>query len=238
MRRRELLKHKFLAYSPKLDGVFCLYCTLFGQTEVGHGKVASGTFVNIPFKRYTHWKGEIAKHEDRDYHGDSTVRAESFIENEEITTQLETSTQRQIAHNRQVLKPIIKSILFLERCGVVLRGYRDTGRIEVPASCTEISCDERNLRALLQFKAGCAEILHCHLESNAGNAQYISNNSQTDIINSIGSVILKSVAEVVNFSRYFSILADETTDVAGQEQLTVVVRYVFEGQIKEQLYDS
>ena len=87
----------------------------------------------------------------------------------------------------------------------------------------------------MQFKVVSGdEILRSHLESGAGNAHYTSNTAQTDIIDSIGCIILKSVVEEVNFSRYFSVLADETTDAAGHEQLTVVIRYIFEGQIKKQ----
>ena len=62
----------------------------------------------------------------------------------------------------------------------------------------------------------------------------MSHESHCDLIASIGFVILRSIVAEVNSARFFSVLANETTDVAGHEQLTVVIRYVHSGDIREQ----
>ena len=42
----------------------------------------------------------------------------------------------------------------------------------------------------------------------------------------------KITAEVKN-SRYFTIIADETKDISKSEQLSIILRYVFQGAVHE-----
>jgi hypothetical protein len=153
LRCSELLKYPCFAYSPKLDGVFCTYCALFAANEVGRSKVQTGVFVNVPFQRYTHWSGKVSEHLSRNYHVDAATKAESFIAamlnpSNKISVKLDRAAQRQIDNNRRVLVPIIESIIFLARCGIPLRGHRDSGRISCSASCADVEVDQGNFRAL------------------------------------------------------------------------------------------
>jgi len=240
LRRSELLLHRCFAYSQKLDGVFCQYCALFCSDEVGRSKIQTGLFVSLPFRRYTHWSGDVQQHLSRQYHADCTVRAEAFISamrnpKKAITTQIDSAVQRQIENNRRMLVPIIESILFLARCGLPLRGHRESSDMKCIPQCSEITSNEGNLRALLHFKASSGDnALANHLKNASRNALYISHDAQSDIISCIGQIILKTIVKEVKEVGYFSVLADETTDIAGQEQLTLVVRYVYDKSIKEQ----
>ena len=51
----------------------------------------------------------------------------------------------------------------------------------------------------------------------------------------MGSVILESIVGDVKASQYFSVLADEVTDVSGWEQLGVALRFVKDGKAEEKL---
>ena len=62
-----------------MGGVFGTYCALFAPKEVGRIKTGTELFVAVPFTRYTHWVGVIDKHKSRQYHPDSAVQAEAFI---------------------------------------------------------------------------------------------------------------------------------------------------------------
>lgn len=112
----------------------------------------------------------------RDYHGDAAAKAASFITamrnpSNEISVQLDAAAQRQINDNRQVLVPIIESIIFLARLGIPLRAHQDTGRILSSASCAKVEADQGNFRALLQFKAAIGdEVLARHPKSAPANA--------------------------------------------------------------------
>ena len=192
-----------------MGGVFCTYRALFSPKEVGRNKTVTGLFVSVPFTRYSHWVGDIDKHTRRHYHRDSAVQAEAFINamrnpEKDVTGQLDTAAQRQFEENRQILVSIINSVLFLARCGVALRGHREGGRLQYVDSCHDVTSNEGNLRALLQFKAASGnEILKRHLQSAAENALYVSHESQCDLIASIGFAILRSIVAEVNRTRFF-----------------------------------
>lgn len=63
-----------------------------------------------------------------------------------------------------------------------------------------------------------------HVNFGAKNAQYISNRIQNDIVFSIHKVLLKKIQSNLQNS-YVSIIADETSDIGYEEQLSIVVRY-------------
>jgi len=68
------------------------------------------------------------------------------------------------------------------------------------------------------------DVLRNHMNIGPKNAQYTSNRIQNDIIYSIRNVIMKKINCNLQ-SSYISIIADETTDVGHNEQLSIVVRY-------------
>lgn len=49
----------------------------------------------------------------------------------------------------------------------------------------------------------------------------------------MASMILKKISSEVKECVYFSVLADETKDISKTEQLSIVLRYFFDGEIKE-----
>jgi len=59
----------------------------------------------------------------------------------------------------------------------------------------------------------------------AQNAQYTSWKIQNEIISSCHDIILSKIIDEINNSKCFSVIADETADVAGIEQFSLCVRY-------------
>ena len=53
------------------------------------------------------------------------------------------------------------------------------------------------------------------------NSQYISPRMQNKIINICNDLILKRLVDSINRSRFFSVLADETTDISYQAIYTI-----------------
>ena len=58
---------------------------------------------------------------------------------------------------------------------------------------------------------------------------------QKDIAKAIVMVVLDEIVKEVGEDKIFAVLADEATDVTGQERMTIVIRYVncFNGKISE-----
>ena len=91
-----------------------------------------------------------------------------------------------------------------------------------------------NFRALLHLMVQCGdEVMKDHLESAPRNALYISSIAQNDLIKCIEAVTRTAIVEEFADAKYFTLLADETTDFSKQEQLCVCIRYVKDFKIRK-----
>ena len=68
------------------------------------------------------------------------------------------------------------------------------------------------------------------------NSQYISPRMQNEVISICNYLIHKRLVDSINRSRFFSVLADETTDISCQEQLTLCARYVSDDFVIEESF--
>jgi len=59
-----------------------------------------------------------------------------------------------------------------------------------------------------------------------GGQHYLSNTIQNKLLSSMSKLISDSIISSINFSKYFAIIVDSTSDISNQEQLTIVVRFV------------
>ena len=65
------------------------------------------------------------------------------------------------------------------------------------------------------------------------NASYLSWRMQNQIISLMGDAIQKQILSDIFQCKYFSILADETTDVRQTEQLSLSVRFIKDTKVHE-----
>ncbi|XP_008184759.1 52 kDa repressor of the inhibitor of the protein kinase-like [Acyrthosiphon pisum] len=129
-----------------------------------------------------------------------------------IIDQLNTAQQSQIEQNRKRLVPILSSIVFCATHDLTIRG--------------KLSCSG-NFHDLLKF---CVEsgdsVLSEHLSTCHSKSKYTSHRIQNEFILLCGNVLCDQIIREVNSSLSFSLLTDETFDIAGIEQLSIGVRYV------------
>ncbi|KAH0814367.1 hypothetical protein GEV33_008425 [Tenebrio molitor] len=137
--------------------------------------------------------------------------------------------------NRNRLRPIVETIIFLGRQNLAFRGHRDDGSIFHNISDeSDVSVNEGNFRELLKYRISAGDKkLEEHLQSAHSNATYISKTTQNALISCCGKVISEKILTNVRASRYYSILFDETTDVSHLSQLSLTLRYVYDGNIHE-----
>nr|XP_042911240.1 zinc finger MYM-type protein 1-like [Parasteatoda tepidariorum] len=139
-----------------------------------------------------------------------------------VDEQVDSAASRRKLENRKNITPIIETILFCGNQGLALRGHKDSGIIaEQPGEE-----NDGNFRALLRFRSKNDSTLKNILESSRKNAQYTSPRFQNEVIEVCNILILQKLVSKINDATCFSILADETTDIAGIEQLSLCVRYV------------
>ncbi|XP_060854889.1 52 kDa repressor of the inhibitor of the protein kinase-like [Metopolophium dirhodum] len=139
-----------------------------------------------------------------------------------IVERIDTDRLAKVKENRKRLVPIIQCILLCGREEIPLRGHLDFGKIVID----DINSIEGKFRAILKYRAIGDEHLKNMLEGCGKRNKYTSPIIQNQIIEACNKIILKQIVDKVNSSKCFSILADETTDVATKEQLSISVRYV------------
>jgi len=72
-------------------------------------------------------------------------------------------------------------------------------------------------------------VLQKHLIHHQKNATYLSAAIQNELINtSVNSIRKHILNEVVNQNKFYAVIANETPNVPGIEQLSISLRFVFD----------
>ena len=146
---------------------------------------------------------------------------------ENVSIQVDNHLKKLVEQNRQRLVPIVETIILCGRQNIPLRGHRDDGKIISNSRAASETEGEGNFRALLRYRvSGGDAVLKEHLETAPKNATLISKTTQNDLIDCCGELILQKIVDRVKSGRYFTIIADETTDESTCEQLTLCIRYL------------
>lgn len=84
---------------------------------------------------------------------------------------------------------------------------------------------QRSVKYLVFDRSRGDTFLNSIIEEERGY-KYISPTMQNEIICIFDKLILKEIVGKVNAAEGFAVLADETTDIATKEQLTLCVRFI------------
>ena len=127
-----------------------------------------------------------------------------------------------MAGNKKRLVPIVKTILLCGRQTFALTGQDDSTKTIKAQPTSNLG----NFKALLQFRVDAGDKgLELHMKTVLKNATYCSATIQNEIIDVICTLIRKHIVERVKKCRFYSVIADEVTDAANREQLSLVIRY-------------
>lgn len=111
----------------------------------------------------------------------------------EVVNQVNAERLRQVRENRERLQPIIKTIIFLGRQNIPLRGHRDDGPI-VEASVA----NQGNFKAMLQFRVDAgAKMLEDHLKKSSSRATYMNKTTQNILIECCGDEIREEILKII-----------------------------------------
>ncbi len=83
----------------------------------------------------------------------------------------------------------------------------------------------------------CGEDLKQFAESAAGNTTYTSSDSVTDFLETLGLWVEESQLDCLRKAPFYSVMADECTDIATIEELSVFFCWVEDGEPVEHFFD-
>jgi len=205
-----------LVYSDHVDGIFCIFCSIFCKDT------SKGYIVSKPFCVWNKRSEKTKEHVSSAYHQECMELADNFkltVEHPDatITARYDAYVVANIKHNQSILKFLASAVLFCGRQCITLQG--DTEKIDA-------SGNPGNFLTLLKLLATHDDVLKDHLQALAmQNATYISPKIQNDLINVMAKQIFDNIVGEVNVSPYYSIMADEVTS-HNIEHLSVCVRFL------------
>ena len=133
---------------------------------------------------------------------------------------------RLVERNRSYLKIIADTLRLTAVQNIAQRGHRESN--------TDDDNNSGNFLEILSFMKNYSEILEDRLENGPQNAKYTHHTVRDAILEILSDIILDEIKEEIKEAEYFALLVDETKDLSKQEQLTFVLRYVFNYEVHEE----
>ena len=215
----------WLRYSITKDKAFCAYCICFGGKKNILGATSCSSNLS-PFVScgFGNWKKATGKDNYIDQHmlSEAHQTAEEMVHcflstcqpGKDIVARLSKQKSEQQIRTKKGLLSIIDVIIKLAMRGAPLRGnwVKKTGE------------ENGNFIFFLNWKSEFDKDLKDHLKYAPKNAKFTSPRIQNEIISLCESIIREKVIATVQ--TYWSVMADETTDVSATEQMSICIRFV------------
>ncbi|XP_067118862.1 52 kDa repressor of the inhibitor of the protein kinase-like [Centruroides vittatus] len=148
------------------------------------------------------------------FHKEALEAARSFLGNLPVDVQLNKYSQSRIEENRKIITSIVSCITFCGSHDLAVRGKH---------------YGEGILEDLYQLRIDAGDVvLKKHIDHGKKNASYRSVDIQNEIISICGDVLKEDIIKEVKEAEAYSVLADETADISGTEQLSIGLRYFHE----------
>lgn len=208
-------KWAWLHYDEARDLAFCHTCiqaVKTGKMKVS-GNAKDSSFL---YGGFSNWKDAtlgFCNHEKSSTHKTAVDVVVTLPRTTgDVGILLSSAYAAQQSVNRQCLLIIAQNIRFLSRLGIPLRGdgnESDSNFMQLLHLRTE---DNQQLVPWLQRKSD----------------KYTSPEIQNEIMGIMAKFILRDVAASIKQANYFTLMADEVTDVANKEQVAICIRSVNE----------
>jgi hypothetical protein len=194
----------WLDYDENYQGAFCKVCRKSGsqsQTSQGSG----GVWITKPFQN---WKKAVQKmkaHAGSESHIRHLEAELTAKKGGSIVHQLQRIGEHERTKNRNAIKSFLRCTHFL---------------------CKQHIPHTTNFDKLINLIVSCGgKDLDEFVRQASKNASYTSSDAVTDFLEAIGIWVDESLVTQLLDAQYFSLLADECTDIANIEELSIYCRW-------------
>ncbi|XP_021979341.1 zinc finger MYM-type protein 1-like [Helianthus annuus] len=214
---RETCYREWLAYSKKLDKLFCFCCKVF---RTGHPK---GGLDDEGYKDWRHASGRLKEHEVGLEHFKNMNEWFELRQRLKCKETIDKVAYEQFKKEKdywkQVIIRIVALVKFLAKYGLAFRGTNEKlykkgngnflGLVEMLEEFDPIM--KEHVRRVLNEE--------CHVH-------FLGHNIQNELIQLLGDKVRTEIIKKVKQAKYYSIILDCTPDTSHQEQMSIIVRYV------------
>ena len=206
-------KWKWLHYDSSKDLCFCHTCVSAlktGKMKLS-GNAKDSAFLNEGFSNWKDATVGFANHEKSATHKRAVEVVVTLSQtHRDIGEMLSTSHASEKAVNRQCMMKIAQNIKFLARQGLSLRG-----------DGTE---DNSNFNQLLRLRALDDPNLLMWVQKKA--EKYTSPEIQNELLKTMAQAVTRDIASAVGSSGFYTLMADEVTDISNIEQVAICLRSI------------
>lgn len=201
-------KFPWLHYIEDRDVVVCHECIQAFREKRDDPAGIEPSFIKNGF---SNWKKALERfrgHQKSRYHVDSVAYLETKKKGLVVVGLLTKHASRQQQDARAALRVIISSVRYLCTTGQALQGRTK---------------QDGNLLELLEERSGDVPALKGWLTRRD---KWLSGDIQNEIIGIMAEMLQRDLSAAIKTSLFFGIIADGTTDVTGEEQFTLCLRWV------------
>ena len=163
-------------------------------------------FIDTGFDNWKKAHERFSVHAQSGHHKEAVFKAEQ-LKHDSVDAHLCRQAMVDQKLHRQMLLTHLSTLRYLLRQGMAVRGHHE---------------EEGNLAQLLLLRSNEIPQLKVWLKEK----KYCSPEIQNEQISLMGLCVLRSLLSEIRNVRYYSIIADEATDVGHKEQLVVCIRWV------------
>ena len=202
--RKWFTEHTWLTFCVSRKKVFCFYCRAAASKHLL--TFSSSAFISSGFNNWKKAKDRFRNREQSHTHMEA-CEAYTALQQPSIAAQLSRQTSQEQNQHRILLLKHLSSLKYLIRQGLALRGH-----------CEE----EGNLPQLLMCRAEDVPALKTWLS----DGRYTSHMIVNEQIQLMSHHLLRHILSDIQSAVWYSVIADETRDVASEEQVAISVRWV------------
>ena len=202
--------YPWIIWDSELNAVLCKTCQLqFTRGGLSSTK-AEAAFTRTGFKSWKKVPQSYKQHEASEAHRLAVFNETNIAKGENICSRLHEANKLERKNNTQQLCTIFECLKFLGRQGMSIRG--DVDRSSNLKQLLNLICKTSNndkLQSWLQRKT-----------------TWTGHDMQNSILSQISTSIQRQLASTIKSSSFFGLMADETSDISGDEQMSIGFRIV------------
>ena len=185
---------------------FCSTCRYCYKRDLLTDKLGEATFVTEGFNNWKKAIEQFERHARSGLHKEAILKVQ-YLKQQGIDVHLNNQHLATLKVRRDNLLILFSSLKYLLRQGLAVKGHEEMNG---------------NLMQLLLLRAKS----NCALQSFISDKHYLSNNIINEMIKLMSRTVLQQLLVQIRKAGWFSLIADETTDVSHKEQLCIAIRWV------------
>ena len=211
----ETCQRNWLCFSKHTGKVYCFICKLTGSKSITTNFSSSG------FCYWKHASVRVSKHESSKGHLEAIITlAQRGKKSGGIYHELAKHESEICVYWNQILQRVISTIKFIAERRLAFRG--DNEIVGSPHNGNYLGI----LELLSEYDTFLAAHTKMHANKGRDYTSYLSSTICEEIINLMGSQVLKCIFCSIKKSEYFSVSVDSTPNEAHIDQLTIITRYM------------